>query len=246
MADDRPADTTTDAVAGLQAQVDDLRSTLLARVSRCPTGTIEATILAAAKADTLILDGSTKNRADYAVLWQWVQDNSLVVAGGFGAGDGSTTFVLPDFRGCVLSGADTTNPLLAKFGSATYTAAQLPSHTHTVADHTPHDHVSLGTNGAGAHHHGINNDGNHGGHLPATPFGAASGVALDLAGSAGQGASAPGNHSHLGGTGTDGDHTHVVDIQTASAGPHTVGASGTGTSTSLRPPSISVNFLIWT
>lgn len=243
MADDRPADTTTDAVAGLQAQVDDLRSTLLARVSRCPTGTIEATILATPKADTLILNGAAVSRTTYAVLWQWVTDNSLVVAGGFGAGDGSTTFVLPDFRGYVLSGADATNPLLAKFGSATYTAANLPSHTHTVAAHDPHDHVSNGTNGAGAHHHGINNDGNHDGHgaggTVLTPSGSFYGV---LPGNP----TAPGNHSHFGGTGTDGDHTHVVDIQTASAGPHTVGASGTGTSASLRPPSISVNFLIWT
>jgi hypothetical protein len=243
VADDRPADTTTDAVAGLQAQVDDLRSTLLARVSRCPTGTIEATLLPAAKADTLILNGATLFRADYPVLWQWVQDNNLVVANAFGAGDGSTTFTLPDFRGLVLSGADATNPLLAKFGSATYTAANLPSHTHTVPAHDPHDHVSFGTNGAGAHHHGINNDGGHGNHGSGgsvlVPDGAFYGV---LPGNP----QSVGDHSHFGGTGTDGDHTHVVDIQTASAGPHTVGTSGTGASASLRPPSISVNFLIWT
>lgn len=243
MADDRPDLSDVEQLAQLQRDFDDLKSTVLVRASRLPTGTIEATMLPAAKADTLILNGATLFRATYPVLWQWVTDNSLVATNAFGAGDGSTTFTLPDFRGLVLSGADATNPLLAKFGSATYTAATLPSHTHTVPDHDPHDHVSFGTNTSGAHHHGINNDGGHGDHgaggAVLTPSGSFYGVI-------------PGNpvsvadHSHFGGTGTDGDHTHTVDIQTASAGGHTVATSGTGTSASLRPPSISINFLIWT
>lgn len=214
-----------------------------------PTGDIEPSLLPTPKPGTLLLNGQLVSRTTYARLWAWVQANALVTATWFTNGDNSTTFGLPDLRGRVLSGADTTNPLAALFGAATYSAAGLPVHTHTVPDHDPHDHVSLGTNGAGDHHHGINNDdGNHGFHnggsdVEASAAPGAQDHFFSVADSTGVGNAA---HSHFGGTGTDGSHTHVVDIQTASAGGHTVGTSGTGTSVSLRPPSASVNFLIWT
>jgi microcystin-dependent protein len=241
VADDRPADTTTDAVAGLQAQVDDLKSTLLARVSRCPTGTIEPTILTAAKADTLIMNGASVSRTDYPVLWQWVQDNSLIVAGLFTVGDGSTTFGLPDFRGQAVIGAGTL-AVGAKVGadSVTLSIANLPSHGHSVsvANHDQHDHAVGGhthSTGAAGGNHGFHNVGS------VTEASALAGsqdhffsVAADTGG---------GNAAHSHSVGTAGD-----DVFLNSVSPHVVTqtAVGSGTAFDNRPASIAVNWLIWT
>lgn len=57
------------------------------------------------RAGYLVADGRTLNRADYPRLWKWAQDNSLTTSntagflGLFGTGDGSTTFVLPNYDG---------------------------------------------------------------------------------------------------------------------------------------------------
>lgn len=51
---------------------------------------------------TLICDGSAISRVTYAALF-------AVIGTTYGAGDGSTTFALPDFRGYFLRGANGTN-----------------------------------------------------------------------------------------------------------------------------------------
>ena len=156
MADDRPVGDVVDELGALKKLVDDMRTTLTARTSRRPTGDIEPTIRTTAKPDTLILDGSTPLRADYPVLWQWVQDQSLVVTGLFTVGNGTTTFGLPDFRGRVLRGKGAAEAIGALTGSdsLTLSTAQLPSHTHTAG-------------GAGNHGHSFSTDaaGSHGGHV---------------------------------------------------------------------------------
>lgn len=80
----------------------------------------------------LWMNGGLISRTDYADLWQWANDLSLVRATetiadldastelSFGPGDGSTTFSLPDMTGRVLTGTNGTD--LAK-----YTPAQLPN-----------------------------------------------------------------------------------------------------------------------
>lgn len=60
----------------------------------------------------LKLDGSTVSRTTYADLWSWAQANSLTTSDNtsnttkhlFGTGDGSTTFVLPNFVDLSLQG----------------------------------------------------------------------------------------------------------------------------------------------
>ena len=94
----RSVDDPVQAVGGLRRQLNDHRSTMNARVVRRPTGTVEPTFAATAKAGTLMLEGQTVNRADYPLLWQWAQDNGAVTAGKFGIGNNSTTFTLPDLR----------------------------------------------------------------------------------------------------------------------------------------------------
>jgi hypothetical protein len=113
------------------------------------------------------------------------------------------------------------------------TAAQLPSHTHT-----------LSINSVGDHSHGISADGgNHGGHFPVGSHLAAAGADLGLAAhDDGVGNSAHddgvGNsaHDHGGGTGSTGGHSHSG----------TAAAAGTGSTMDNRPPYIVANVLIWT
>lgn len=77
----------------------------------------------------LLCDGSAKSRAGYPDLY-------AVIGTTWGAGDGSTTFNVPDGRGRVLVGRDpgqTEFDTLGETGGAkahTLTVAEMPSHTH--------------------------------------------------------------------------------------------------------------------
>lgn len=87
----------------------------------------------------LLCNGATVSRTDYADLWDFANDNNLVRATDiiadmdtttdlvFGAGDGSTTFTLPDTDGRSLMG--TTDPAQL----AHYVPAQLPNIEGSVA-----------------------------------------------------------------------------------------------------------------
>lgn len=64
----------------------------------------------------LLCDGSAVSRTDYAALF-------AVIGTAFGAGDGSTTFALPDLRAAFIRGAGSNNGYSATFGAkqdATY------------------------------------------------------------------------------------------------------------------------------
>lgn len=79
-------------------------------------------------ADWLLCDGRVVSRADYARLF-------AVIGVVFGAGDGATTFNLPDLRGRVPVGLGThadVDTLGDSDGSAL--ASRRPKHSHTVTD----------------------------------------------------------------------------------------------------------------
>ena len=94
----------------------------------------------------LLCDGSAINRVVYAALFS-------VIGTSWGAGDGLTTFNIPDMRNRFPIGAD--NFAYASRGGSlqvTISTAQLPAHTHTVTD-PGHHHTALiasSTNTAGA------------------------------------------------------------------------------------------------
>lgn len=214
------------AIAALQAKVDALESTVLARLTRRPTGTIEPTFAAIAPAGTLLLQGQTLNRADYPALWKWAQDHGAVTAQAFGPGNGSTTFTLPDMRGRVFAGAGAlgvdTYALGQNFGVARHAlvTAELAAHAHTAGTgSTTHGHGDTGASG-----------GNHGNHNQ-DYFNAFGGTVSTFT------ATGPyGNPGHAHTTPTSGGHTHPV----------TVDAAGGGAAHENRQPSKAGNWIIYT
>lgn len=234
MPDDREAADLVETVRALTKQVEDLRSTTLARIDRRPVGDVEFAFRAAAKPGTLFMQGQTLSRVTYAALWQWAQDHGAVVTGGYGSGDGSTTFTLPDWRGRVPigvgTGAGSTVALGQLLGAATVTLteAQMPSHTHT------------GSTGSDSHSHNPSN----GSMTSAGSHGAHNGGSHELMNGTGNVYTKPSLSNESGGS-----HTHGFDLDIDSdTHSHTISLTNTGGGGSHenRPPAFGVNYAVWT
>lgn len=78
----------------------------------------------------LLCDGSAVSRTTYATLFE-------VIGTTYGAGDGSTTFNVPDLSGRVVIGVSGTHALGSTGGSETVTlsVSELPAHSHEVPQH---------------------------------------------------------------------------------------------------------------
>ena len=109
------------------------------------TGTIAMWPAVSPPGGWLICDGSAVSRTQFPGLF-------AIISTTFGAGDGSSTFNLPDMRGVFPIGANATYPLASAGGEATHLliAAEMPSHTHSVGDHT---HVGANHNHNMDHYH---------------------------------------------------------------------------------------------
>lgn len=110
----------------------DVSTTIVAGV---PAGSVLDFAGSSAPSGYLICDGSLVSRTTYARLYDAVGTT-------WGAGDGSTTFQLPDLRGRVTLGVGTgsslTSRVLAATGGAethTLSTGEMPSHTHTQDSH---------------------------------------------------------------------------------------------------------------
>ena len=130
----------------------------------------------------LLCDGSAISRTSYSVLY-------AVIGTIWGAGDGSTTFTLPDLRGRVIVGAGsgpglTPRALTATGGEETHVllSSELASHNHAASSSAS----SSATSSQGDHYHTIPASGNHThsdqGHYHNVPIGAA---AISSAGGSG-------------------------------------------------------------
>ena len=118
-----------------------------------PCGAIIPWAGSVAPANYLLCDGSAVSRTTYASLFGLVGTT-------YGAGDGSTTFNVPDLRGRIPVGKNGGSfGTLGSTGgveSVTLTEAQMPSHTHIQNSHN-HSHRQWIFNGAGAsgYHYGF-------------------------------------------------------------------------------------------
>lgn len=106
-----------------------------------PVGVITAYAGTTAPTGYLICDGSAVNRTTYAALF-------AIIGTTYGAGNGSTTFNLPDLTGRVPVGknAGTFSTLGAKAGEETHTMTinEMPAHKHTTSVNSAGDENSIG------------------------------------------------------------------------------------------------------
>jgi len=147
----------------------------------------------------LLCDGSAVSRTTYSALF-------AICGTSYGAGDGATTFNLPDFRGRVPVGKGT-NTDVDTLGESDGSA---------LADRRPkHKHTSATTSSSGSHSHdaSTSSDGSH--------------THSDNSTTAGGSGAYGGDFTILdstgGTTGSGGTHSHSVNV--TSAGSHTHGNS---------------------
>lgn len=88
----------------------------------------------------LFCDGSAVSRDTYAALF-------AAIGTTYGAGDGSTTFNLPDLTGRVAIGVSGTHALGTTGGEASHvlSAQEIPSHDHEVPQHTHRNSIKATT-----------------------------------------------------------------------------------------------------
>lgn len=251
-----------DMPSGFADDVDDVGFTTEAELTALlddnydatPPGTLQMYAGSAAPAGYLLCDGSAVSRATYADLF-------AVVGETYGAGDGTTTFNLPDMRqrfplGLATSGTGST---LGEAGGAidhqhstTLAVGNLPAHDHTYSTSTStdgaHSHSSgLSTNTTGNHVHQVDTSGSYQIQWCAQclPYfcAASTGCAQFRLNPAPAPSTWLGDHSHSVSGSIDGvdDHGHSVSGTTATTG------SGTAVSSdSVNPSYVTVNFIIKT
>ena len=175
----------------------------------------------------LICDGTVVSRATYPNLF-------TAIGILYGAGDGSTTFGLPDTRGKVPVGkhsSGTFTTLGAVGGTETHqlTAAQMPSHIHGNS----HTHTYSGNTGgrSAAHTHGMSQN------IIPTRQGTQAGNVVSVIGAAG---------SYTDGVSMNtesADHTHAFSGTTSDASANT-GSAGSDNSHNNLQPYIVLNHII--
>lgn len=102
-----------------------------------PAGAVMDFAMNAAPAGWLACDGAAVSRVTYAALF-------AAIGTTWGAGDGSTTFNLPDMRGYFRRGVGTNGDGTASGAFAVKQADDLKSHTHSYLSNTAGNSVTGG------------------------------------------------------------------------------------------------------
>lgn len=203
------------------------------------------TVTTTAPSGWLLANGDIVSRSTYSALF-------TAIGTTYGAGDGSTTFALPDMRSRVPVGVGTGSGLTARTlggtvgeENTTVGATNLPSHSHTFSPtgtlNTENSHYHASANAGGHQHTGTN------GWQPLVFTSTGGGAALN-AGTSFQRynmesvMNSAGDHSH-GNTNVNSGHTHTF---TPTAGQTTGNGPGTGASLTNMQPSIGMNYIIKT
>lgn len=178
-----------------------------------PLGSVTMFAASTAPAGWLLCDGSDISRTTYADLF-------AIIGETYGAGDGSTTFTLPDMRGKGVKGYKSDNSkfdTLAKTGGEeehTLTEAEMPAHSHTV------NPPNTSTNTTGNHAHNTS-------------------ASTDDTGDNGGSIMMDNNTNGSINTGYAGNHSHTVDIAEFNSG-----SIGSGNAHNILDPYITMNYII--
>ncbi|KAA0983767.1 phage tail protein [Pseudomonas sp. ANT_J28] len=172
----------------------------------------------------------------------------------YGAGDGSTTFNLPDLRGLFPRAWDDGRGIDVGRGLGTYQEMLLHSHAHTATSTAAGDHQHAAwTDAQGAHQHNAwaDSQGEHahtvkeGAISPSGPGGEvlSSGDDYTTAINNYSSTGLSGAHSHNIGMGTAGGHSHNVGISTAGGHSHAITIAAAG-GAETRPKNMALLFCI--
>lgn len=204
-----------------------------------PAGAVIAFAGVTTPAGWLLCNGAAVSRATYAALWASIGTT-------YGAGNGTTTFNLPNLQNRVALGSGSRGRG-ATGGSETVVldAGSLPAHNHGMSHtHRTPEHAHTGSVSGGAHDHPIDLD---------TQNTSEHGHAGTEAASAGPGPSGTTNPATNGVVGPPGsDHTHALTITLGGGGdtgaPSTVGTgvTGSGAAHENMPPFLVLNYIIKT
>ena len=184
-------------------------------LARVPAGMVMHFAGADAPSGWLACDGSAVARADYADLFS-------AIGTVHGAGDGSTTFNLPDLRGEFLRGLDSGRGVDADRALGSAQGEAYKSHTHTGSSSNTGSHTHTGSvtvNAAAAHTHAVSGTAaSAGAHTHTVPFGS-------YIGGGGSTYNSPDDYTNAKWknvpTTSAGAHTHTVSGSAASNGAHT-------------------------
>ena len=129
-------------MANYEATRYDFDGANLTGIEGIPTGTITPWSQASAPTGFLECDGAAVSRSTYAALF-------AVIGTTYGAGNGSTTFDLPDLQDNVAVGKSGTKSLASTGGAenaatanATLSEAQLASHNHNIPIYGAHSNIN--------------------------------------------------------------------------------------------------------
>ena len=195
-----------------------------------PVGVVTSYAGAAAPAGWALCDGAAVSRTTYPGLF-------AAIGTSHGAGNGSTTFNLPDLRGrfVLAAGAGsglTVRALAAKSGTEnhTLTAGEMPTHSHGGA---------TGSNGSHSHSYSGSTSG-VGDHTHAAWGEAGSGYMIDTW------QYSDGNGTPGGSTLPAGAHSHTYSggTSTAAAHSHTIPPDGSGEAHNNMPPFYTLTYII--
>lgn len=201
----------------------------IGRGFQMPPGSVVPFAGSVAPGGYLLCDGSAVLRSRYPLLF-------AAIGTTYGAGNGTTTFNLPNLQGRVISGRDSGQTEFDTLGETggqkthTLTVGEIPAHSHTGTTDSSGAHTHTGTtDSAGAHTHTSNATGGQGNYGLAVADGTNTAVNVD----ASQGElnlwttpgalsiNSAGAHTHAFTTASAGTHTHTfTSNQTGGGGAH--------------------------